>query len=262
MRRRGWSGRGQWIALQTILFKEIGRFFRIWPQTILPAAVTNALYLLIFGALMGQRIGPIHGIAYLDYIVPGIALMSVITNAYSNVVSSFYSTKFQRHIEELITAPVSEWAVLAGYVGGGVVRGLVVGAVVVATAGFFTELQVAHAGVLLAMGTLTAALFALAGFINAVYANSFDDISIVPNFVLTPLVYLGGVFYSIELLPSWWRTVSMGNPILYMVNAFRYGFVGVSDVRLDVAFALIGGLIVLLLTWAYVLLRRGTGIKS
>lgn len=262
MRDRGRFGTGQRIALQTILFKEIGRFFRIWPQTILPAAVTNALYLLIFGALMGQRIGPIHGIAYLDYIVPGIALMSVITNAYSNVVSSFYSSKFQRNIEELITAPVSEWTVLAGYVGGGVVRGLVVGAVVVATAGFFTQLQVVHAGVLLAMGTLTAAVFALAGFINAIYANSFDDISIVPNFVLTPLVYLGGVFYSIDLLPAWWRTVSMGNPILYMVNAFRYGFVGVSDVRLDVAFALIGSLIVLLLAWAHVLLRRGTGIKS
>jgi len=259
---RGGRAAGQRIALQTLLFKEIGRFFRIWPQTILPAAVTNALYLLIFGALMGQRIGPIDGVPYVDYIVPGITLMSVITNAYSNVVSSFYSTKFQRHIEELIIAPVSEWTVLAGYVGGGMIRGLVVGAVVIATAAVFTRLQIAHAGVLLAMGVLTATLFALAGFINAVYANSFDDISIVPNFVLTPLVYLGGVFYSVDLLPALWRTVSLGNPILYMVNAFRYGFVGVSDVRIDTAFALIGGLIAVLTVWAYVLLRRGTGIKS
>ena len=267
MSRRGRQSRaafgaGQWIALQTILFKEIARFFRIWPQTILPAAVTNALYLLIFGALMGQRIGPIDGVAYVDYIVPGITLMSVITNAYSNVVSSFYSTKFQRHIEELIAAPVSEWTILVGYVGGGMVRGLVVGVVVVATAALFTRMHVAHAAVLLAMGLLTALVFALAGLINAVYADSFDDISIVPNFVLTPLVYLGGVFYSVELLPSLWRTLSLGNPILYMVNTFRYGFVGVSDVRIDAAFALVGGLIVVLGGWAYLLLRRGTGIKS
>jgi ABC-2 type transport system permease protein len=260
--RVGRFAAAQSVALQTILFKEVGRFFRIWPQTILPAAVTNGLYLLIFGALMGQRIGPIDGIAYVDYIVPGITLMSVITNAYSNVVSSFYSTKFQRHIEELIIAPVSEWTLLAGYVGGGVTRGLVVGGVVIATSALFTHLRVTHIAVLLGMGVLTATLFALAGFINAVYASSFDDISIVPNFVLTPLVYLGGVFYSVELLPDIWRKISLGNPILYMVNAFRYGFVGVSDVRLDIAFALVGALIVVLMAWAYVLLRRGTGIKS
>lgn len=260
--RSGRRPTAQWVALQTILFKEIARFFRIWPQTILPAAVTNALYLLIFGALMGQRIGPIDGIAYVDYIVPGITLMSVITNAYSNVVSSFYSTKFQRHIEELITAPVSEWTLLAGYVGGGMIRGLVVGAVVIATAALFTPLRISHLGVLCGMGLLTATLFALAGFINAVYANSFDDISIVPNFVLTPLVYLGGVFYSVDLLPDIWRKISLGNPILYMVNAFRYGFVGVSDVRIDLAFGLIGALITVLTAWAYLLLRRGTGLKT
>jgi ABC-2 type transport system permease protein len=252
----------QWIALQTILFKEIHRFVRIWPQTILPAAVTNGLYLLIFGSLMGRRIGAIDGVAYIDYIVPGITLMSVITNSYSNVVSSFYSTKFQRHIEELIVSPVSEGVILAGYVGGGVARGVLVGCVVTAISALFTDLHMSHLGVLLGMGFLTATLFSLAGFINAVFANSFDAISIVPNFVLTPLVYLGGVFYSIALLPEIWRRISLGNPILYMVNAFRYGFLGISDVPIDQAFAIIGGMIALLTLWAWVLLRRGTGIKT
>jgi len=256
--RRG----AQWIALRTLLFKEIHRFLRIWPQTILPAAVTNGLYLVIFGALMGNRIGAMGGVSYVDYIVPGITLMSVITNSYSNVVSSFYSTKFQRNIEELLISPMSEWVILAGYVGGGIARGLAVGALVTAIAALFTELHVTHLGVLLGMGFLTAALFSLAGFINAVFANSFDAISIVPNFVLTPLVYLGGVFYSIDLLPGIWRRFSLGNPILYMVNAFRYGFLGVSDVRIDYAFAIICGMIMFLAVWAFVLLRRGTGIKT
>lgn len=254
--------KSQLIALQTILFKEIHRFLRIWPQTILPAAVTNGLYLLIFGALMGERIGPIHGVPYIDYIVPGITLMSVVTNAYSNVVSSFYSTKFQRNIEELIVAPVADRVILAGYVGGGIARGLMVGAVVIGISMVFSRPQVAHWGVLFGMGLLTAALFALAGFINAVYANSFDAISIVPNFVLTPLVYLGGVFYSIDVLPDLWRQVSLANPLLYMINAFRYGFLGLSDVRIDHAFLLIGGIIAVLAGWAMWLLRSGTGIKT
>jgi len=252
----------QLIALQTILFKEIHRFVRIWPQTMLPAAVTNGLYLLIFGGLMGPRIGAIGGVRYVDYIVPGITLMAVITNSYSNVVSSFYSTKFQRHIEELIVSPVCETVILAGYVGGGIARGLAVGCVVMGIAAWFTDLRIAHWDVLLAMGFLTALLFSLAGFINAVFANSFDAISIVPNFVLTPLVYLGGVFYSIDLLPEIGRRLSLGNPILYMVNAFRYGFLGVSDVRIDQAFALIATVIVVLALWAWWLLRRGTGIKT
>ncbi|MCU0735054.1 MAG: ABC transporter permease [Methylotetracoccus sp.] len=254
--------RTQRIALQTILFKEIHRFLRIWPQTILPAAVTNGLYLLIFGALMGRRIGTIGGVPYLDYIVPGITLMSVITNSYSNVVSSFYSTKFQRHIEELIVAPVSEGVIVAGYVGGGIARGVLVGCVVTGIAALFTDLRVAHWEVLAGMGLLTAALFSLAGFINAVFANSFDAISIVPNFVLTPLVYLGGVFYSIDLLPEIWRRVSLANPILHMVNAFRYGFLGISDVPVDRAFMLIAGMTAALTLWAWWLLRRGTGIKA
>ncbi|MGZ8216972.1 ABC transporter permease [Methylomagnum sp.] len=250
------------IAFQTILFKEIHRFSRIWPQTVLPSAVTTSLYFLIFGTLIGQRVGPMAGMSYMDYIVPGVVLMSVITNSYSNVVSSFYSMKFQRSIEELLISPVPNWVILAGYVGGGVMRGLAVGGVVAGVGFVFGDVHLVHPWIVAGVFLLTAVLFSLAGLINAVYANSFDDISIVPNFVLTPLVYLGGVFYSIDLLPDFWRHVSLGNPILYMVNAFRYGFLGISDVDVLLAFGIIGGSILVLLVWALVLLQRGTGLKS
>jgi ABC-2 type transport system permease protein len=250
------------IAFKTILGREVFRFMRIWPQTVLPAAVTTSLYFLIFGQLIGSRIGPMDGISYMDYIVPGVALMSVITNAYSNVVASFYSSKFQRNIEELITAPVPPSVILLGYVGGGIFRGLVVGALVTGIGLLFSDLSFLHPWVIMTVFILTAGLFALAGFINAVYANSFDDISIVPNFVLTPLVYLGGVFYSIDLLPPFWQKVSLGNPVLYMVNAFRYGFIGISDMPVLEALAVIAVFVFLLTVWAYGLLRRGTGIKT
>lgn len=250
------------IAFQTIVHKEIARFTRIWPQTLLPAAVTTSLYFLIFGQLMGQRIGNMGGCRYIDFIVPGIVLMSVINNAYANVVSSFYSTKFQRHIEELLVAPVPNWVVLSGYVAGGVARGLAVGAVVLAISLLFTDVRVHDYGLSAAVFLLTATLFALAGFINAVYANSFDDISIIPNFILTPLVYLGGVFYTVDMLPEFWRTVSLGNPILYMVNAFRYGFLGVSDIPLWQAFAIGLGFTTALAAFALYLLHRGIGIKN
>lgn len=249
-------------AFQTLLFKEIHRFMRIWPQTVLPSAVTTALYFLIFGTLIGRRVGPMAGMSYMDYLVPGVVLMSVITNAYSNVVSSFYSTKFQRHIEELLIAPVPNWIILAGYVGGGVARGLAVGGVVAGIGALFTAIQPYHPGIIAGVFLLTATLFSLAGFINAVYANSFDDISIVPNFVLTPLVYLGGVFYSIDLLPPLWRQISLGNPILYMVNAFRYGFLGITDVDIELAFGIVGGADLILGAWALLLLHRGTGLKT
>ena len=250
------------IAFKTILFREIVRFMRIWPQTLLPPAVTTSLYFLIFGTLIGGRVGPMSGLSYMEYLVPGVVLMSVITNAYSNVVSSFYSSKFQRNVEELLIAPVPNWIILAGYVGGGVARGLAVGLVVAAIGLAFTQVHPVAPGLIAGVFLLTAVLFALAGFINAVYANSFDDISIIPNFVLTPLVYLGGVFYSIDLLPEFWRKLSLGNPILYMVNAFRYGFLGVSDVNLPEAFAITGGSILVLTVWALILLHRGTGLKS
>lgn len=250
------------IALKTLLFKEVYRFMRIWPQTILPSAITTSLYFLIFGQLIGTRIGPIEGIPYIAYIVPGIVLMSVITNAYNNVVFSFYSAKFQRNIEELLVSPVSNGIVLAGYIGGGIVRGLAVGGVVAGVGAFFTPFHVIHPWVIVGIILLTALLFSLGGFINAVYAKSFDDVSIVPNFVLTPLVYLGGVFYSTNLLPPFWQHISHANPILYMVNAFRYGVLGVSDVEINLAFWIVGATILVLWSWALLLLHWGTGLKS
>ena len=250
------------VALRTIFGKEIFRFMRIWPQTLLPSAVTTSLYFLIFGTLIGNRIGPMEGISYVDYIVPGVALMSVITNSYSNVVSSFYSSKFQRNIEELMTAPVPNWVILLGYVGGGVIRGLAVGVLVIGIAMCFADISFLHPWVILAVFLLTSALFALAGLINAIFANSFDDISIVPNFVLTPLVYLGGVFYSIKLLPEFWQKVSLGNPILYMVNAFRYGFLDITDLPIGPSLAGVSLVVIILFTWALWLLHRGTGLKT
>ena len=249
-------------AFRTILTKEILRFGRIWIQTVLPPMVTTALYFVIFGQLIGSRLGEMDGHPYIDFILPGLVLMSVISNSYANVVSSFYSSKFQHNIEELLIAPLPNFIILAGYVAGGVARGVVVGVVVTAVSMFFTDLNIHSYGVTLAVFVLTSVLFSTAGFINAVYANSFDDISIVPTFVLTPLTYLGGVFYSISMLPEFWQGVSLANPVLYMVNAFRYGLLGFSDIALWQAFAIILGFIVMLGGYAMWLLARGVGIKS
>ncbi|MFD2110347.1 ABC transporter permease [Thiorhodococcus fuscus] len=250
------------VTFQTILSKEILRFSRIWVQTVLPSVITTTLYFVVFGRLIGDRIGTMDGFAYLDFIVPGLVLMGVITNSYANVVSSFYSSKFSRYIEELLVSPAPHWVILAGYVGGGVARGLVVGGAVLAVALVFTDIHIHSPGVMLLVCLMTATLFSLGGFINAVYANSFDDISIVPTFVLTPLTYLGGVFYSIQLLPDFWQAVSMANPVLYMVNAFRYGLLGVSDIPLGAAFGMILVFIVVLAGYSLRLLRKGVGIKT
>lgn len=251
-----------WVAFKTILTKEILRFSRIWVQTVLPPAITMALYFVIFGKLIGSQIGDMEGFRYIDFIVPGLILMSVISNSYANVVSSFYSSKFQHNIEELLIAPIPNFVILAGFVAGGVARGVVVGVIVTAVSLFFTDLDIHSYPITLLVFVLTSVLFATAGFINAVYANSFDDISIVPTFVLTPLTYLGGVFYSISMLPPFWQTVSLANPVLYMVNAFRYGLLGVSDIAMWQALAIIIGFILLLGTFAMWLLKRGVGIKS
>ncbi|MDP3839853.1 MAG: ABC transporter permease [Methylococcales bacterium] len=250
------------IAFKTIVKKEIYRFIRIWPQTLLPPAITTTLYFLIFGKLIGDRIGTIHGASYMDYIVPGIILMSVISHSYANVVSSFYSTKFQRNIEELLVAPVPNWVILSGYIMGGIVRGLLVGMVVTLISLLFDDFAVHNLPIALVTAVLTATLFSLAGFINAILAESFDDISIIPNFVLTPLSYLGGVFYSVDMLPPIWQTISMGNPILYMVNAFRYGLIGVSDIDIQLTFIITSGFIVTLTAFSLYLLHKGIGIKN
>ena len=250
------------VAFLTILRREIRRFMRIWAQTLLPPAITMTLYFIIFGNLIGSRIGEMDGFDYMEFIVPGLIMMSVITNSYSNVVSSFYSTKFQRHIEELLVSPVPNWVILSGYVLGGVTRGLGVGLVVTMLSLFFTDLQVQNLLVTVTVVFLTAVLFSLGGFINAIFANSFDDISIIPTFVLTPLTYLGGVFYSIQLLPDFWQGVSQLNPILYMVNTFRYGILGVSDINVLFAFSMILLFIVGLFSYALYLLNTGKGIRS
>lgn len=251
-----------WIALSTIVRKEIRRFMRIWPQTLLPPAITMTLYFVIFGQMIGSRVGDMGGFSYIQFIAPGLIMMAVITNSYSNVVSSFYSVKFQRSIEELIASPVPHHVILIGYLLGGVIRGLLVGLIVTALSLFFTQLHVTHAFVMLFTVLVTAILFSLGGFINAVYAKSFDDISIVPTFVLTPLTYLGGVFYSMELLSPFWQNVSLINPIVYMVNAFRYGILGHSDVNVWLSLAVISGFCVLLYVYAYRLLSRGTGMRE
>ena len=251
----------QLVALSTISRKEFLRFIRIWIQTVIPPVITVSLYFIIFGQLIGSQIGDIDGYRYMDYIVPGLILMSVITNSYSNVVSSFFSTKFHHSIEELIVSPVPNYIILMGYVSGGVMRGLIVGVVVTAVAQFFSDFHIYSLSITLAVFILTSILFSLAGFINATYAKSFDDISIIPTFVLTPLTYLGGIFYSIKMLPEFWQDVSQINPILYMINAFRYGLLGVSDIGIGTAFLIIIGFIVILFSFSLRLLNRGIGIK-
>ncbi|MEX2353979.1 MAG: ABC transporter permease, partial [Gammaproteobacteria bacterium] len=233
------SNRKILIAFLTILIKEVSRFLRIWGQTILPPAVSMTLYFIIFGSLIGPRIGTMGGFAYMEFIAPGIIMMSIINNCYSNVVSSFFGAKFQRHIEEMMIAPVPDFIILAGYVLGGVARGLLVGLVVTIVALLFTDLHIHNYFIVISVVILTAILFSLGGFINAVYARTFDDISIIPTFVLTPLIYLGGIFYSISMLPEFWQNVSKLNPILYMVNAFRYGILGISDINIVYAFMII-----------------------
>ncbi len=251
-----------WIAFYTIIEKEILRFMRIWIQTILPAAVTTTLYFIIFGTLIGARIGEMDGHDYIDFIVPGLILMAVITNSYSNVVSSFFSSKMQRHIEELLIAPVPNWIIIIGFVGGGVARGIMVGIAVTLVSLFFTDLVIHSYSITFVVVILTSILFSLAGLINAVFAKTFDDISIVPTFVLTPLTYLGGVFYSIKMLPEFWQQVSLANPILYMVNAFRYGLLGASDITITTALVIILLFIVALGVGSHYLLVRGVGIKD
>jgi len=251
----------KYIAFETILVKEIRRFGRIWIQTLVPPAITIGLYFLIFGNLIGSRIGQMNGFAYMDFIVPGLIMMAVIQNSYSNVVSSFFSQKFQRSIEELLVSPIPNYVILSGFVAGGMARGLAVGVIVAGMSFAFTDFSIHNLPVTVLVVLMTSAVFALAGFLNALYANSFDDISIIPTFVLTPLIYLGGVFYSVDLLPQAGRVVSSFNPIFYMVNTFRYGILGTSDVNIVWALTMLVVFVALLFTACIVLLRRGTGLR-
>lgn len=254
--------RARRVGFQTIVRREFDRIVRIWAQTIVPPAITATLYFVIFGSLIGRRIGDMGGFSYMQYIAPGLIMMSVITHSYGNVVSSFFGAKFGRHIEELLVSPLPNWLIVLGYVVGGVVRGLMVGLVVTVIALFFTHLHVEHLFTVLAAVLLTSVVFSLGGFLNAVFAKNFDQITFVPTFILTPMTYLGGVFFSIGLLPELWQHVARANPILYMVNGFRYGLLGVSDVGLGMAFGIMALFAVLLYCAAYYLLKQGIGLRS
>jgi ABC-2 type transport system permease protein len=250
------------IALQSILNKETNRFLRIWVQTLLPPAITMSLYFVIFGSLIGSRIGEMGGFSYMEFIVPGLIMMAVITNSYSNVASSFFSAKFQRNIEELLVAPVPNYLIVLGYVGGGMARGMLVGLIVTILSLFVVDIHIHNLTIIIVTVVLTSMLFSLGGLINAIYAKTFDDISIIPTFILTPLTYLGGVFYSLTMLPGFWQNVAALNPIVYMVNAFRYGFLGVSDVSLVLALAVVVSFIVVMFSFAIYLINRGIGLRS
>ncbi len=254
--------RPQWIAFLTLTQNEISRFMRLWPQTLLPSAITMTLYFLIFGNFVGNKIGTIENVSYMSFIMPGLVMMAIINNAYSNVVSSFYLVRFIHSIEELLIAPISNWLILCGFLAGGVLRGILVGAIVMLLSLFFTHLTVHNLTLTLAVVLLTSILFSLAGFTNGIFAKKFDDIAIIPTFILTPLTYLGGVFYSINTLPKFWQSISLFNPILYMVNGFREGILGISDVGIFTAMIVMCLAIIFLFILNLYLLRKGVGIRT
>lgn len=256
------TGEQQWVAYMTIVRKEVVRFLRIWPQTLLPSVVTTTLYYVVFGKFIGSQIQPIGNYTYIQFIVPGLVMMAVITNSFGNVVSSFFGAKFQKQIEELLVSPITPFLVVAGFVTGGVLRGLLTGVLVLSVSLFFTQLTIHNIVLIGVFIFLTAFLFSLAGLLNAIYAKKFDGTTIIPTFVLTPLTYLGGVFYSIGMLPPFWQYVSAWNPILYMVNGFRYGFLGVSDVSIVASLAILVGLSVILFSINMYLFKIGRGLRS
>ncbi len=258
----GVSAHYRWIAFSTLVRKEIRRFSRLWVQTLVPPVITITLYFVIFGNLIGRRIGEMNGYSYMDFIVPGLILMAVINNAYANVVSSFFSQKFQRNIEELLVSPVPNYVILIGFVVGGSARGLAVGLIASVVAMFFSGFYMHNVYIATVVVLLSSVVFSLGGLINAIYANKFDDVTIVPTFILTPLIYLGGVFYSIDLLPDFWKAVSHINPIFYMVDAFRFGILGISDVNIVYALLILLAFAVGLFSYALILLNRGTGLRS
>ena len=256
------NAREKYIALRAILDKEVTRILRIWQQTLLPSAITMTLYFLIFGAFIGSKIEGMGGVSYIQFIMPGLIMMAVITNAYSNVSSSFFGIKFQRSVEELLVSPTPSYIIILGYVLGGMFRGLLVGTIVLLISLFFTKISLHSLAIVLVFIFLTSLVFSLAGFLNGMYAKKFDDVAIVPTFVLTPLTYLGGVFYSISLLPDFWKTISLLNPIIYMVNGFRYGFLGISDINIWIGFIILVVLGIVLFWFSMHAMKKGIGLKS
>jgi ABC-2 type transport system permease protein len=259
MQTRRWQ---IWVALQTILIKEITRFMRIWSQTLLPPAITMTLYFIIFGKLIGAQIQGISHFTYMQFIVPGLVMMAIMSNAYSNTATSFFGAKFSKSIEEILVSPVPNYIILLGYVLGGTLRGILVGIVVLLISLLFTKLHVHNLFIVISMGISASMLFSLAGFLNGIYAKRFDDVSFIPTFVLTPLTYLGGVFYSINQLPPTWKTISLINPVLNIVDTFRFGILGISDVNIYLGFALVCTLFIILVVWSLILLQKGTGLRT
>lgn len=250
------------IALKSILYKEITRFTRIWGQTLVPPVITIMLYFIIFGNLIGSKIGKIEGFSYMEFIVPGMIMMSVITNAYNNVASSFFSAKFQKNIEELLVAPVPAYIIIIGYIGGGVIRAIFVGSLVSIVSLFFLSIHIQQWTITMLVLILTAILFSLAGLLNGIFAKNFDDISMIPTFILTPLTYLGGVFYSLKILPIFWQNISCFNPIVYMVNGFRYGFLGITDVSIVLSFTIMICIIFILYISVWYCIKISWNLKN
>ena len=250
------------IVLYTLLRREILRFMRIWIQTLLPPAVTTMLYCVIFGELVGRQLMGVGSYSYMEYIIPGLILMTVITNSYSNVVTSFYSTRFHKNIEEMLISPMPAYVLMIGFVAGGMARGLVVGLVVWVVSLTFATLPFPNLGLTFVVLLLTSAVFSVAGLINGIYARSFDGISIIPTFILMPLTYLGGVFYSVEILPEFWRNITLFNPIFYMIDVFRHGSMGFSDVDVLQSLIILTACLIVLATACLQLLVRGVRIRN
>lgn len=250
------------IGLYTIVRREFIRIIRIWPQTILPAAILTTLYFIIFGSLIGRQLENINQYSYIQYITPGLIMLSVINNSYANVVTSFFGAKFQRHIEELLISPMPNLLILTGYVFGGIIRGILVGIIVTLVALFFSKITIMHSLLMCYVVFMTSLLFSLGGFINGIFARKFDDTSIIPTFILVPLTYLGGVFFSRSMLPDFGQSLALLNPIYYIISAFRYSFLGVEEVNIYYCLVIITSLTIILYTWAWYLLNKGVGIRS
>jgi ABC-2 type transport system permease protein len=256
---------GLWISFYTMIRKDVMRMFRIWVQTFLPSVITSVLYFMIFGTVLGSRIGDMQGVDYMTFVVPGLVMLAIVTNSYMNTSFTFFSSKFfARSIDEILVSPTPPWVLVAGFVGGGIVRGVIVGALVLTVSLFFTGLHVAIHNMLIILGfaILTSLVFALAGLVNGIYAKSIDGINIVPIFVLTPLIYLGGIFYSVHALPGWWQAITYANPLFYIINGFRYGFLGITDVSLYLSLFVLGIMITTLVAINWYLIRTGLGLKQ
>ncbi|TSC79806.1 MAG: antibiotic transport system permease protein [Parcubacteria group bacterium Gr01-1014_29] len=254
-----------WTSFYTMLRKDIVRMFRIWIQTFLPSIITSVLYFLIFGTVLGSQIGEMQGVSYMKFVVPGLVMLAIVTTSYANTSFTFFASKFfARSIDEILVSPTPPWLLIAGFVGGGMVRGILVGMLVLLVSLFFTGLHLAMYNVLIIFGfaILTALVFALAGLVNGIYAKSIDGINIVPTFILTPLVYLGGIFYSVHDLPAWWQNITYANPLFYLINGFRYGFLGITDVSLVTSIGILVSMVVILVATNWYFIRTGLGLKQ